>query len=97
QRGANATVNLGVRYDRPTIRDEAGGFDLATFNCVAPRLGLSYDLRGDAKNVAHGHYGRYYDKLTTYGPIGYAGTGFVDPINYYLLVTPNAIDPTDTA
>jgi Carboxypeptidase regulatory-like domain len=90
----NVTVNLGLRYDRPVLDDARLGH-LATFNFVAPRLGLSYDLHGDGKNVGHLHYGRYYDKITTYGPIGYAGTGFEDPINYYLVLTPNPIDPTD--
>ena len=92
----NLTVNLGLRYDRPNLEDSRLG-DLATFNFWAPRLGALYDITGDGKHVAHGHYGRYYDKITSYGPIGYAGTGFVNPINYYLVITPNAIDPNDTA
>lgn len=91
----NLTVNLGLRYDRPTIEDNRLG-DLATFNFVAPRLGLSYDVRGDGRNVMHAHYGRYFDKITTYGPIGYAGTGFENPINYYFVITPEAIDPNDS-
>ncbi|MDP9121837.1 MAG: TonB-dependent receptor [Acidobacteriota bacterium] len=28
-----------------------------------PRLGLSYDLRGDSKSVVFGGFGRYYDRL----------------------------------
>jgi hypothetical protein len=88
------TVNIGLRYDRPTLEDARIG-KLADFNFFAPRLGLTYDLQGDGKNLAHIHYGRYFDKITTYGPIGYAGTGFVDPINYYYVITPNPIDPTD--
>jgi TonB dependent receptor/Carboxypeptidase regulatory-like domain len=91
------TLNLGLRYDRPTMRDEGGNFDLATFNFLAPRLGMSYDIGANGKKIAHLHYGRYYDKITTYGPIGYAGTGFANPINYYLFFSLGPVDPTNSA
>lgn len=35
---------------------------------IAPRLGFTYDLRGDAKSVLFGGWGRYYDRVR-YGQV----------------------------
>ena len=48
--------NLFPAIDVPTVR--AG----VTWNTVAPRMGLTYDLTGDAKNVIKGWYAIYYDQ-----------------------------------
>ena len=34
--------------------------DLFTWNVVAPRIGVVYDLRGDGKTVLKGNYGLYF-------------------------------------
>ncbi len=39
------------------------GQTLATFNKVAPRLGVTFDLTGEGKTVVKGYYGRYYVNL----------------------------------
>jgi hypothetical protein len=36
------------------------GATLATWNTLAPRLGITYDLSGKGKTVLKGYYGRYY-------------------------------------
>jgi hypothetical protein len=70
------TVNLGLRYDRyrvflPAQEREASRFspqaatfaavdNVKSFNHLAPRVGLIYDLGGDGKTVLKGNFGRYY-------------------------------------
>jgi len=36
------------------------GATLATWNTLAPRLGITYDLSGNGKTVLKGYFGRYY-------------------------------------
>jgi Carboxypeptidase regulatory-like domain/TonB dependent receptor len=46
----------------PYVGDFAGGGKLTNDkNNWGPRLGFSYDLRGDSKNILRGGLGRYYD------------------------------------
>jgi outer membrane receptor protein involved in Fe transport len=90
-----ATINLGLRYDKPKTIDEIAGKKLLEFDNWSPRLGLSYDVGGDGKTVVHGAWGRYYEKIPSYGPATYAGTG-LGTVSYYLLFTsPDTIDPND--
>ena len=61
------TLNLGVRVDLPRLTARGFQGTVTQYKNISPRLGLSYDLTGDAKNVLHLHYGRYYDKMTSSG------------------------------
>lgn len=70
------TLNLGVRFDRyraflPQQVHDAGRFNPAPvefaekdnvvdFNLFAPRLGITYDLRGNGRTVAKFNYGTYW-------------------------------------
>ncbi|HTM30919.1 MAG TPA: TonB-dependent receptor [Vicinamibacterales bacterium] len=70
------TLNVGVRYDRyraflPEQVHDAGRYnpapisfaennDVVHFNNFAPRLGMTYDLRGNGKTVAKFNYGQYW-------------------------------------
>ncbi len=38
------------------------------YGAIQPRIGLSYDISGEGKTVAHGGYGKYYDR-TLYNDI----------------------------
>jgi hypothetical protein len=95
------TLNLGFRFHRqsasylsaelnpeftqffPTGTIE--GQTLVTWNNFAPRLGVTYDIRGTGKTVVKGHYGRYYqniaDRLSSANPAGLARAQyqFLDP------------------
>ncbi|MEO8430658.1 MAG: TonB-dependent receptor [Acidobacteriota bacterium] len=93
--GPKLTANLGLRYDHPDIIDQNTGKSELKFSNWSPRLGLSYDITGDGKTVAHLSVGRYYEKIPTYGPGTYAGTG-LDPITYYTLFSDAPIDPTNS-
>jgi hypothetical protein len=65
-----ATLSLGVRYDlevqpiaeldNPEFPDPSK-YPLDTNN-IAPRVGFTYDVRGDGRGVVRGGYGRFYDK-----------------------------------
>jgi outer membrane receptor protein involved in Fe transport len=60
------TLNLGVRTEKETvpsfrqsIKPEA--FTFGYGDKLAPRLGATYDVRGDGKIKAYGSWGRYFD------------------------------------
>jgi len=71
--GRRLTINLGLRVEHdtgyaPAQCREAAPFaaaqcwdeiNLVTFNSVAPRAHLAYDLMGDGKTVIKGGYGRF--------------------------------------
>ncbi len=92
---ARSTVSAGIRYDGPAFIDGNTGRTLMSFNNLAVRAGGSYDLSGDGRAVLRAAYGRYYEKIPSYGPGYYAGTGST-PVSFYRLVTQGPIDPTDS-
>jgi hypothetical protein len=73
------TVNLGLRFAAtrgylPAQGSPAGAFfpardfprqDILSWNKLAPRLGLVYDLKGDGKHAAKIAYGRYHHVVST--------------------------------
>jgi hypothetical protein len=78
--GQRLTLNLGVRLDSingivPEQSSPAGTWigertqsrldGLPGWTNVAPRLGFSYDLRGDGRTAIKGGYGRYYVQTGT--------------------------------
>jgi outer membrane receptor for ferrienterochelin and colicin len=52
------TLNVGFRYDRNTSKDQ-GGVQVLRDQQWSPRLGLSWDVRGDGKWIANTGYARY--------------------------------------
>jgi hypothetical protein len=88
------TLNLGVRYDNPTTTDEKAGKEILKFHQWSPRVGLTYDVTGKGTTILGASYGRYFDKVPTYGPGYYSGTGST-PVTYYGTVTDKVFDPRD--
>src|SRR5262249_7806446 len=104
-------LNLGVRWDhnRGIISDVtfhgvnvAGLGTVYKTDPVAPRLGFTYDVKGDQKTVIKGHYGRYYEAMFSdyFAPVskawsGYTGQYFYDGTWYTGSVTPHnyTMDP----
>ncbi len=88
QIGKKLTVNLGLRADLPRLTAQGFPGTVTRFKNFSPRIGLSYDITGDARNVLHLHYGRYYDKMTSYG----FGLGFPTfdskSLSYYMALFP---------
>jgi outer membrane receptor protein involved in Fe transport len=60
------TLNLGVRSEKETIPSfrtdiKENAFVFGWGDKVAPRLGATYDVRGDGKIKAYASWGRYFD------------------------------------
>ena len=74
QLGPNLTVNMGLRYERQTFTDSRKNF--------APRVGFSYNLRGDGKTVIRGGFGIYYSQIIDNSAANWALTGPTGVFNY---------------
>ncbi|MBZ5608527.1 MAG: TonB-dependent receptor [Acidobacteriia bacterium] len=68
------TINLGLRYEQQTFTDSRLGF--------APRIGFSYNWRGDGKTVVRGGFGIYYSQIVDNSAANYALTGPTGVFNY---------------
>ncbi len=58
------TLNLGLRTERetvPSFREGVSAMQFGFGDKLAPRLGASYDVRGDGRFKVFGSWGRYYD------------------------------------
>jgi len=82
-RRGNVTLNLGVRYDlevtpinnpdNPLFKgDEKYAVDK---NNVAPRLGFTWNPKGNGRTVIRGGYGLFYDKITLQTTTPFVSTG----------------------
>ena len=68
------TVNLGLRYEQQTFADSRASF--------APRVGFSYNWRGDGKTVVRGGFGIYYSQIVDNAAANWALTGPTGVFNY---------------
>jgi len=62
--GNRLTLNLGLRTENETVPSFREGIPAMEFGFgdkMAPRLGASYDVRGDGRWKVYGSWGRYYD------------------------------------
>ena len=83
---SNLLLNLGVRFDKFHNKLASGGtFAEAGFgDRVSPRLGFSWDMKGDGSTKVFGNAGRYYLPLTN-KLTDYFGGGTTDEHTYYVL------------
>ena len=58
------TVNLGLRYDKNSTKDQ-GGKLVGNSGTLSPRLGLTYDVKGDGKWIANVGFGHYVGMFNT--------------------------------
>ncbi len=56
--GRNVTLKIGLRYDTVTY-DTTNGTQIADMSMVQPRLGVAWDVSGNAKNLLRGSWGRF--------------------------------------
>lgn len=68
------TVNLGLRYEQQTFADSRKDF--------APRVGFSYNVRGDGRTVIRGGFGIYYSQIVENTAANWALTGPTGVFNY---------------
>ncbi len=68
------TVNLGLRYEQQTFTDSRKDF--------APRVGLAWNVNGDAKTVFRAGFGIYYSQIVDNSEANYALTGVTGVFNY---------------
>lgn len=82
----NLLLNLGLRFDKFHNKLASGAtFAKADFSdMVAPRVGFSWDVKGDGTTKVFGNAGRYYIPLTN-KLTDYFGGGTTDEHTYYVL------------
>jgi len=82
----NLLLNLGVRADKFHNKLASGAtFARANFrDMISPRLGFSWDVKGDGSTKVFGNAGRYYLPLTN-KLADYFGGGTTDEHTYYAL------------
>jgi outer membrane receptor for ferrienterochelin and colicin len=81
----NLLLNLGIRADKFHNKLSSGTtFARADFeDMIAPRLGFSWDMKGDGTTKLFGNAGRYYLPLTN-RLADYFGGGTIDEHTYYV-------------
>ncbi len=77
-------LNLGVRVDGFENKTAAGGSFIKMDDLVSPRLGFSWDMRGDGSAKLFGNLGRYYLPVTNNINYTFAG-GLTDERTFYVL------------
>ena len=95
----NLLLNLGIRADKFENTLASGAtFAKADFSdMISPRLGFSWDMRGDGSTKVFGNAGRYYIPLTN-KITDYFGGGTTDEHTYYVLNGwSEQVDPTTGA
>jgi outer membrane receptor protein involved in Fe transport len=81
----NLLLNLGLRFD--SFESKVGGdvFTKSDFgDMMAPRLGFSWDMKGDGTTKLFGNLGRYYIPMTNRIP-EYFGGGAIDEHTFYVI------------
>ncbi|HMC23347.1 MAG TPA: carboxypeptidase regulatory-like domain-containing protein, partial [Thermoanaerobaculia bacterium] len=80
------TLNIGVRAEQEKVPSYATegitghyAVNWGFGDKLAPRLGFSYDVRGDGRTKAYGSYGRFYDIMKMELPRGsFGGEKWID-------------------
>jgi len=78
----NLVLNLGVRNDSFDNQDAAGKSYIKIDSQIAPRLGFSWDMKGDGSVKLFGNLGRYFLPVANVINIKQAG-GLLDERTYY--------------
>ena len=98
--GRRLTLSLGLRYDLEVIpfreEDNPRFPDPSAYpvdgNNLAPRVGFTFDPRGDGRSVVRGGYGRFFDK-THFELISSVLTTGVFSDSFVVSFPANAADP----
>ncbi|HZQ19282.1 MAG TPA: carboxypeptidase regulatory-like domain-containing protein [Terriglobales bacterium] len=71
---SNLNLNLGLRYERQTFTDSTKDF--------APRVGFTWNPRGDGATILRGGLGIYYSQIVDNSEANYALVGPAGVFNY---------------
>lgn len=80
----NLMVNLGVRFDNFNNKTATGDSFIKMDNLFSPRLGFSWDMKGDGTTKLFGNLGRYYLPVTSIINYNFAG-GLIDERTFYAI------------
>ena len=80
----NLVFNAGVRLEAFDNKNSDGDSYIKIDDMVAPRVGFSWDMRGDNRTKLFGNAGRYFLPVANVINIKQAG-GFLDERRFYLL------------
>lgn len=80
----NFLLTLGARVDSFQNRTADGNAFIDIKNQFAPRVGFSWDMKGDGTTKLYGNLGRYYLPVTNIISASFAG-GLTDEYSYYQL------------
>lgn len=61
----NLTIQAGLRLDQYNYKNRDGESYIKVDNQIAPRLGFTWDPRGEGRDKLYGSYGRYYLPIAT--------------------------------
>ncbi|MES5814090.1 TonB-dependent receptor [Pseudoxanthomonas sp. Soil82] len=77
-------LNLGVRMDNLDYKTATGSSFIELDKLVSPRVGFSWDMKGDGSTKLFGNAGRYYLPVNNIINYTFAG-GLTDEYTYYAL------------
>jgi Carboxypeptidase regulatory-like domain/TonB-dependent Receptor Plug Domain len=77
-------LNAGVRVEAFDNKNSDGDSYIKIDDMIAPRVGFSWDMRGDSRTKLFGNAGRYFLPVANVINIKQAG-GFLDERTYYVL------------
>ena len=80
----NLLLNVGLRVDGFENFDAAGSSYIKLDKLVSPRLGFSWDMKGDGTTKLFGNLGRYYMPVPSIISYNFAG-GLTDERSFYVL------------
>ncbi|MDQ3229358.1 MAG: TonB-dependent receptor [Pseudomonadota bacterium] len=80
----NLILNLGVRVDNLDNKTAIGTSFIKMDNLVSPRVGFSWDMKGDGSTKLFGNVGRYFLPVTNNINYTFAG-GLTDERTFYVL------------
>ncbi|QDH69857.1 TonB-dependent receptor [Marilutibacter alkalisoli] len=80
----NLLLTLGVRVDNFDNKTASGDSFIKLDNLISPRVGFSWDMKGDGMTKLFGNLGRYYLPVTNNINYTFAG-GLIDERTFYAL------------
>ena len=80
----NFLLNIGLRVDNFENLDAAGDSYIKLDKLLSPRLGFSWDMKGDGSTKLFGNLGRYYMPVPSIISYNFAG-GLTDERSFYVL------------